>query len=124
MRSMQEVFYARIPAGRRARWHGQLGAWHEAGNGEQARSIAAVLAEHFERGGDHRWALLYMRQAAQNALDRSAHREAVQSYERALHMLEYLQPQHDSRAQAIDLHLELRNALIPLRDYAHILTHL
>ena len=47
----QEVFYASIPAGRRARWHGQFGTRLEAGYGEQTRTVAPVLAEHFERGG-------------------------------------------------------------------------
>jgi DNA-binding winged helix-turn-helix (wHTH) protein/tetratricopeptide (TPR) repeat protein len=120
----QEVFYARIPAGRRARWHGQFGARLEAGYGRQTQTVAAVLAEHFDRGGDHVRSVQYLRQAAQNALRRSAHREAVQYYERALQMLEHLPPQHDTRAQAIDLHLELRNALIPLGEYTRILAHM
>ena len=116
-----------MPASRRAAGPGGMGSLGRAsrratGNrlGLWRQSWQNILS----RGGDHVRAVQYLRQAAQNALRRSAHREAVQYYDRALQTLEHLPQPHDTRAQAIDLHLELRNALIPLGDYARILAHM
>jgi predicted ATPase len=44
-----EVVYARVAAGRRLRLHHQIGARKETGYGDQALTIAAELAVHFER---------------------------------------------------------------------------
>jgi tetratricopeptide (TPR) repeat protein len=120
----RETLYARVPLGRRVRWHRQIGCRLEAGYGPQARELAAELAEHFVRGHDPERAVQYLRQAAHNTLRRSAHREAVQYYERALQTLQHFSQQPDTQAQAIDLHLELRNALVPLGEMVRILRHL
>jgi DNA-binding winged helix-turn-helix (wHTH) protein/tetratricopeptide (TPR) repeat protein len=120
----RETLYARVPEGRRVRWHRQIGCRLEAGYGPQAREVAAELAEHFVRGRDTERAMQYLWYAAQNTLRRSAHREAVRYYERALQMLQHLPQQPDTQAQSIDLHLELRNALVPLGEMARILQHL
>jgi tetratricopeptide (TPR) repeat protein len=120
----RETLYARVPMGRRVRWHRQIGLRLEAGYGSQARELAAELAEHFGRGRDLERAVQYLRQAAQNTLRRSAHREAVWYYERALQTLQHVPQQPDTKVQAIELHLELRNALVPLGEMARILRHL
>ena len=73
----QEGVYERVPAGRRVWLHQRIGARQEAGYGAQAREIAAELAVHFERGRDPRRAVQYLWQAGRNALQRSAHREAI-----------------------------------------------
>jgi tetratricopeptide (TPR) repeat protein len=120
----QEGFYARIPAGRRARWHGQIGARLEAGYAEQTRNVAAALAEHFVQGRDYMRAVLYLGQSGEQAMARSAHREAVMRYEQALQALQHLPQTPETSAQAIDLHLALRTALIPLGDSASIFIHM
>jgi DNA-binding winged helix-turn-helix (wHTH) protein/tetratricopeptide (TPR) repeat protein len=120
----REILYERVPISRRLRWHRQIGRRLEAGYGPRAREVAAALAEHFVHGRDTARAVSYLQQAGAQAVARSAQREAVQWYERALQMLQQLPPPHDTRAQAIDLHLELRNALVPLGEFARILTHL
>jgi DNA-binding winged helix-turn-helix (wHTH) protein/tetratricopeptide (TPR) repeat protein len=119
----REILYERVPVSRRLRWHRQIGQRLEAGYGPRAGEVAAALAEHFVHGRDLCRAVSYLRQAAQNALHRYAHREAVQYYERALQTLQHLPP-HDTSQRAIDLRLELRNALVPLGEFARILTHL
>jgi predicted ATPase/DNA-binding winged helix-turn-helix (wHTH) protein len=73
----QAVVYKRIGTGRLARLHRLLGAREEVGYGTRAREIAAALAMHFECGRDHSRAVRYRQQAADTALQRHAHREAI-----------------------------------------------
>jgi tetratricopeptide (TPR) repeat protein len=58
----------------------------------------------------------YLRQAGDNALARSAYGEAVACYEQALEALAQLPESDDTRAQAIDLRLALRNVLWTLGE--------
>jgi tetratricopeptide (TPR) repeat protein len=120
----QEVLYQRVPAGRQSRWHARVGTRLAHGFGEHAGDIAAALAMHFERGRLLPKAAQYLRQAGDNAMARSAHREAVGYFEQALSALSPLPEQHDRTEQAIDLRLALRSALQPSGDYRRILTYL
>jgi predicted ATPase/DNA-binding winged helix-turn-helix (wHTH) protein len=80
----QEVLYQRVPAGRQRRWHARVGTRLAQGFGERAGDIAAALAMHFMRGRLLPQAAQYIRQAGDNAMARSAHREAVGYFEQAL----------------------------------------
>ena len=62
-----------------------------------------------------------LRQAAANALARSAHREAVALLEQALAALKNLPEIRATIEQAIDLRLDVRNALWPLGELERIL---
>ena len=62
-----------------------------------------------------------LRQAAANALARSAHREAVALLEQALAALKNLPEIRATIEQALDLRLDLRNALWPLGELERIL---
>jgi len=68
--------------------------------------------------------LVYYRQAGEKAMARSAYREAVESFEQALNALQHLPEQRDTREQAIDLRLALRNALFPSGNIGRVLTYL
>jgi predicted ATPase len=72
----QQVIYERLPAGRRAQFHCQIGAWEAAAYGERAREQAAKLAMHCDRGRAYSRAVPYQLQAAENALQRHAYHEA------------------------------------------------
>ncbi|HYB40855.1 MAG TPA: AAA family ATPase [Candidatus Methylomirabilis sp.] len=74
------------------------------------------LAHHAFEG--HRWehAASYLRRAGQRAFARSANREAVECFTRALTALSHLPPSRALREQAIDLRFDLRNALWPLGE--------
>jgi tetratricopeptide (TPR) repeat protein len=120
----REILYERVPVSRRARWHRQVGARLEVGYGPQAQEIAAELAEHFLRGRDLVRAVPYLRQAGEQAMARSAHREAVLRYEQALQALQQLPQTPETSVQAIDLHLAPRTALIPLGDSAALFAHM
>ena len=68
----QQVLYERVPPGRRARMHRQIGDRLETGLGPRARESAAELAMHFARGHDARRAAQYHHHAGENALRRGA----------------------------------------------------
>jgi DNA-binding winged helix-turn-helix (wHTH) protein/predicted ATPase len=84
----REVLYQRIPAGRRAELHREVGGREEAAYGERAHEIAAELAMHFEQSGDLQRAVCYREHAAENARRRGAYKEARIHFEHALALLE------------------------------------
>src|SRR5262249_23579528 len=69
--------YDHVPRARRALLHRRIGEHLEQRYGNQSREIAAELAVHFEEGQDWARALKWLQQAAANATNRSASREAV-----------------------------------------------
>jgi tetratricopeptide (TPR) repeat protein len=91
---------------------------------ETTATEPAVLAHHALRGELWEQAVAYFRQAGAQALARSAHREAVTSFEQALRALQHLPDSHDTRAQAIDLRLDLRNALWTLGELRRLFVNL
>jgi DNA-binding winged helix-turn-helix (wHTH) protein/tetratricopeptide (TPR) repeat protein len=84
----REVVYERVPAGRRSRLHLLIGLELEKAYGAQVDDNANQLARHFEFGGDYRRALRYLRLAAEQALRRSAHREAMSLLQSGLRLVE------------------------------------
>jgi predicted ATPase len=72
------------------RLHRRVGEWQEAAYGEQAKEIASELALHFERGREYRHAVHYYQQAGENALRRSAHKEALAHFDAGLRLLKKL----------------------------------
>jgi class 3 adenylate cyclase/predicted ATPase len=105
----QEVLYQRLTARRRQQLHQQIGEREEQGYGERAKEIAAGLALHFERGHDYRKAIQYLQQASENALRRSAYREALSLLTKGLNLLK-TDPQAPERLQhelALQIHLGL-----------------
>jgi tetratricopeptide (TPR) repeat protein len=82
------------------------------------------LAHHAVRGEVWDKALAYCRQAGGRAAARSAYREAVVYFEQALAGLAKLPERRDTLEQAIDLRGDLRNAFLPLSEYARMLDHL
>jgi tetratricopeptide (TPR) repeat protein len=109
-----------MPLRRRQRLHQRIGARPEAGYGARAGAHAAVLARHFTRGEDASRAVHYLRQAGDNAMARSAYREAVACYEQAVETVAHLPESLDTRAQAIALRLALRPALWTLGELGRL----
>jgi tetratricopeptide (TPR) repeat protein len=103
-----------------------------------ARIVTAVetlyvdrLAEHIERLAHHAqrgecWdkVLSYARQAGHKGVARSANREAVIFFQQALSALECLPKTRETLEQAVDLRLDLRQALLPLGEFEKILAYL
>jgi len=81
------------------------------------------LAHHALRGEVWDKALAYCRQAGGRAAARSAYHEAVAYFEQALTALAHLPERRDTLEQAIDLRLNLRQALLPLGEHERMLDH-
>jgi class 3 adenylate cyclase/tetratricopeptide (TPR) repeat protein len=121
---MREAAYESLLHEQRIVLHGAvaeaLEAQFGAGTDEKVESIAhhAVLGELWEK------ALVYTRQAADEALQQSAMHEAARFFELALSCLDHL-PHNDALlAQAADVHLAFRMALWPTGHVAEANSHI
>jgi tetratricopeptide (TPR) repeat protein len=109
---------------RRRALHSSIVAALETLAGDQVAEQVERLAHHALRGEVWAKALAYCRQAGQKAMARSVHHEAVGYFEQALSALAHLPENRDTRGEAIDLRLALRNALFPSGDLGRILAYL
>ncbi len=116
-----EVAYGSLLQERRRTLHACIVEAVEATAGDRLAEQVERLAHHALRGEVWDKAVMYCGKAGEKALARSAHREAVGSFEQALKALPYLPEAHDTRAQAIDLWCALRTALRPLGDFGRTL---
>src|SRR5262245_24861938 len=73
----QHVFYERLAPAEQRRLHRAIGSRLEAVHAGDTGAIAAVLASHFERGGDWARAVVHHRAAVAGAKGRLADREVV-----------------------------------------------
>jgi class 3 adenylate cyclase/tetratricopeptide (TPR) repeat protein len=117
----QQVAYESLLQERRRALHARIVETLEALAGERVAEQVERLAHHALRGEVWDKAVAYLRQAGEKAMTRSAHREAVGSFEQGLRALEHLPEQRRTMEQAIDLRLALRTALFPLGDLGRIL---
>jgi class 3 adenylate cyclase/tetratricopeptide (TPR) repeat protein len=108
-----EVAYGSLLQERRRVLHAHIVEALEALAGDQLAEHVERLAHHALRGEVWNKVLAYCRQAGERAMARSAHREAVGSFEQALSALPHLPETRDTREQAIDLRLAMHNALFP-----------
>jgi class 3 adenylate cyclase/tetratricopeptide (TPR) repeat protein len=82
------------------------------------------LAHHAAKGEVWDKAVRYQREAGLKAFGRSANREAVVSFERALEALAHLPESPEVARQAIDLRFDLRNSLLQVGEAEAILRRL
>lgn len=113
----REILYDRIPPNRRARLHMRIGARVEAGYGAQARELAAELAVHFVQGQEVPRAVQYLRYAAEQAVARSAYREAVELIQQALRLLGRLPESVERAEHELALHEALAPALMAVQGW-------
>jgi predicted ATPase len=116
-----EVAYEGLLQERRRVLHARIVEVLEVLAGDRVAEDVERLGHHALRGEVWDKALMYCRQAGEKAMARSAYREAVESFEQALSTLAHLPEQRDTRVQALDLRLALRNALFPSGDFGNIL---
>ena len=86
-----------------------------------AESLPEVVAHHFTEAGLASEAIAYWLKAGRLASARSANREAVSSFERALSLLETLPESRSTLEQRCDIRLELRPVLLELGRSARML---
>ncbi len=113
---IQDAAYESLLRSTRQQYHQRIAQVLAERFPETAETQPEVLAQHYTAAGLHAQALPYWQRAGQRALERSAYREAVGSFEQALSALPHLPEKRDTREQAIDLRLALRNALRPSGD--------
>lgn len=88
---------------------------------DQSSEHVGQLADHAFKGELWQEAVTYCRRAGAKAFARSANREAVVYFDQALAALAHLPESHVRTEHAIELRLDLRNALLLLCDQARIL---
>jgi len=113
-----EVPYRGLPAMRRSQIHRRIGNRGEAIYGSHVGEIAAELAMHFEQGKDAPRAVRYLLMAAENARQRSAHREAETLARRGLSALEVLDPSPQRDQQELNLRMTLGVSVMSLKGFA------
>jgi tetratricopeptide (TPR) repeat protein len=119
---VQDAAYQSLLRSTRQQYHQRIAQVLESLFPDTVETQPELLAYHTLRGEVWTKALVYGRQAGEKAMTRSAHREAVGSFEQALSALQHLPEQRHTREQAIDLRIALRSALWPFSDYRRILT--
>jgi len=72
----RQVVYERLPSGTLTEWHRRVAERLELAHGDRAQEISSELATHFDRGREFERAVRHYGVAAENALARSADREA------------------------------------------------
>ena len=113
-----EISYAQLPPGRRARLHRSMAVRLESAFGTGAGEIAGELANHLVRGREPAKAIAYLNTAAQHALARGGHREAIEQIATALETLGELADSRERAERELSLRITLGNALLAERGYA------
>ena len=89
-----------------------------------AASLPEVVAHHFTEAALASQAIAYWHKAGRLAQARSAHREAVASFERALQLLQAQPQTRETLPLAIDLRFDLKTSLFPLGQAERIVGYL
>jgi tetratricopeptide (TPR) repeat protein len=114
----QQVLYEQLTAVRRIRLHRRIGDWEEEAYGARVGEHAAELAVHFEHGQHYTKAIAYHYQAGENAVHRSAHREAIAHLTQGLELLTLLPDSPERVRHEINLQVTLGPALMATKGYA------
>ena len=121
---IHDIAYQSLLRRTRQQIHAQVAELLESRFAELANTRPELLAHHYTEARHTEKAVMYWQRAGEYANARSAHREAVMRYEKALQALQQLPKSSDTSAQIIDLHLAIRTALIPLGDSAPVFFHM
>jgi tetratricopeptide (TPR) repeat protein len=119
-----EVAYGSLVQERRRALHAGIVAAIERLSADRLTEQAERLAQHAVRGEVWDKAVAYCQQAGTKALARSAFREVVVCSEQAFAALRHLPESRATQEQAIDLRLDLRNALWALGELRRMLDYL
>jgi predicted ATPase len=113
----QQAWYERVTAARRVQLHRRIGERGEQAYGNQVRKIAAELAVHFERGRNVQRAVLYRYHAADNAMYRFGHQEAIAHLTTGLELLSTQPATPERDQQEIALQSALGAARLATQGY-------
>jgi class 3 adenylate cyclase/tetratricopeptide (TPR) repeat protein len=121
---VQDAAYATLLKSRRQQLHASIAEALVARFPTMVESLPEVVAHHLTEAGLASEAIGYWRKAGQLASARSANREAAKFFERALSVLEVLPETQFTMAQAFDIRLELRPALVQITEARRALERL
>ena len=121
---VQDAAYVTMLRSRRRQLHSSIAKVLVERFPAMADSLPEVVAHHYTEAGLASEAIGYWRKAGQLASARSANREAVKSFERALQVLEALPETRERLEQAIDLRFDLRTSLHLLGEFERIVGYL
>jgi class 3 adenylate cyclase/tetratricopeptide (TPR) repeat protein len=113
---INEVIYGSLVHERRRTLHERVLSALEHGLGPEGGERVERLAHHALNAEAWHQAIDYLRQAAVRAVARSADADAVRHLETALQVLGRLPETPETLTQAVDVRLELRNALMPIAE--------
>jgi DNA-binding SARP family transcriptional activator len=116
----REVLYESVPTALRAQLHGRIGRRLEAAYRPRPKEIAATVAEHFVLAGDARRAAASLRLAAEQALERLAHREALEHLTAGLEILERLPEDGERWSQELALQSMLAAAQVAAHGWSAV----
>jgi transcriptional regulator with AAA-type ATPase domain/tetratricopeptide (TPR) repeat protein len=115
-----EVVLGSVPADRRRRIDARVVEALERLHAGRTEQYVDRLGHHAFRGELWERAATYLHQAGIRAAARSAHREAVANFDRAIVALAHLPRTADSLQRALELRLDLRTSLTPLAEYGRL----
>jgi class 3 adenylate cyclase/tetratricopeptide (TPR) repeat protein len=121
---VQDAAYQSLLRSTRQQYHQQIAQVLEARLPDICETQPELLAHHYTEAGLSAQAIAYWQRAGQRAMARSGYREAVACFEQALVILRRLPEHRDTREQAIDLWLDMRNAFVVLGDQGALLDSL
>lgn len=114
----REVLYRRTGPARISAQHLRIGLRLEDAHCTNPSSCAANLAVHFTEGGDLDRAVKYRITAAEDQLQRSAHKEAIEHLHQAAVLLSRLPDDDEHLEEALRVQVLLGNALLTAKGYA------
>ena len=120
----QEVAYKALLHERRLALHGQVVAGLERLHSDRLFPHLERLSYHAFLGELWEKAATFSRRAGSKAIARSASRQAVVCFEQALAALGHLEESRENTEQALDVHLDLQSALVPLGHLGQMLESL
>jgi class 3 adenylate cyclase/tetratricopeptide (TPR) repeat protein len=119
-----EVAYGALLHERKTFLHGRILKVLEEMEGNVSHDHLEKLAHHAFQGESWDKAVSYSKEAGIKAMARSAYRGAVIYFDQALASLDHLPKSRRVTEQAIDVRLDLRNALFPLEELDRLLENL
>ena len=113
-----EVLYDSIGDARKVHIHRGIGELLESLYGDQAETIAPVIAMHFDQGLNSEKAVNYYQLAAAQSLGRNAYTTTVEQLSDALRALENIPESHDRHRQELEILMLLGPVQIAIEGYA------
>lgn len=108
----RRALYDALEPARRDGLHRRIGRRLAAGNGRDATEIAAVLAAHFERGGENAQAVEHLHEAGVIARRRCTHETALSCFRRALALSQDLPSAEERYAWEAQLRIAIGRELL------------